>query len=313
MREPIVSIVLPTFNRLEFLRPAVQSVFLQTMQDWELIVADDGSGEQVLAYLDTLENDKRVRVLRLAHSGNPGTARNAAIALARATLVAFLDSDDLWDPNKLERQLALLRGEPECGWGYTAFTIVDAGNTVLASERNRRWIPHRGWIFPQTVRSTASIRTPAVIASTNLLREVGAFDEAIDCGEDIDLWMRLALRSPVSLVDEPLVRVRRHAAYDHNRAGRAHIWRDYSLRKLARQLTGAQRALLEEERSRNALQMAATIHASGGRWRALGVVGRSLPFSWKYPHWWYGSARALARACLAPSQGRSRPTGARRS
>jgi glycosyltransferase involved in cell wall biosynthesis len=312
MAQPTVSVVMPTFNRLQFLPSTVESIFRQTMQDWELIVADDGSDQQVLDYLHTLEGDQRVRVLRLARSGNPGTARNAAIAVARTPLVAFVDSDDLWEPSKLERQLALLRAKPECRWSYTAFSVVDAEGMLLASERSRPWTSHSGQIFAQTVRSAASIRTPSVVASTELLREVGAFDEAIDCSEDYDLWIRLALRSPVCLVDEPLVRVRRHAENLKREVSAPYLARDYSLCKLARCVTGAQRALLEKERSRNALALAAKTAAYGGRWRALGVVAKSLPFSWKYPSWWYRCARALARACFAPSRKRSRSNAAER-
>ena len=108
------------------------------MPQWELIIADDGSDENTRAYLESLTRDGRVhRLLRLARSGNPGAARNAGIAGARGTLLAFLDSDDLRVPSKLERQLAALRASPDCGWSYTAFLIVDAEGTPLPSERNR--------------------------------------------------------------------------------------------------------------------------------------------------------------------------------
>lgn len=299
---PTASIILPTYNRLAFLRPAVDSVCAQTFSDWELVIADDGSDDETTAYLRTLESP-RVRVLFLAHSGNRSRVRNAALGAATGRYVAFLDSDDLWRPEKLERQLALMQKEPACAWCYTAFTIVDAEGAPLASERGRRWTPHAGDIFAAVVRTTASIRTPAVIASAKLVRDAGAFDEAVDRGEDYDLWMRLALRSPVCIVDEPLVLVRRHAG-NQARGPRAYIARDYSLRKLAAAVTGARRRLLAEERSRNALALAAELHACGCRWRALAAVGMSLPFSWKYPRWWYGSAKAVARACL-PSQRRA--------
>src|SRR5262245_60280907 len=119
MAEPLVTIVLPTYDRFEFLPSAVQSVFDQTMRDWELVVADDGSGREVRNYLDTLNDDARVRTLLLPHSGNPGRARNAAIAVARAPYVAFLDSDDVWEPSKLELQLAMMRAKDGCDWSYT--------------------------------------------------------------------------------------------------------------------------------------------------------------------------------------------------
>jgi glycosyltransferase involved in cell wall biosynthesis len=296
--DPVVSIVMPTFNRTEFLPASVESVFAQTIPQWELIIADDGSNPETLEYLDTLTSDARVRVLRLRRRGNPGAARNAGIAAARAALLAFLDSDDLWAPNKLERQLSVLRANPECRWSYTAFIMVDAQGTPLASERARPWTPYSGDIFAHTVRTTASIRLPSVLANTAFVRETGAFDEAIDRSEDYDLWMRLALRSPVCVVDEPLLRVRRHSSNENGRPDGAYVARDYSLRKLARALDGATRTLVLEERSRNALALAAATHASGVRWRSVAVLAKSLPFSWQYPRWWCGAARALGRACF---------------
>jgi glycosyltransferase involved in cell wall biosynthesis len=300
MTAPIVSIVMPTFNRLEFLPATVESVFRQTLREWELVIADDGSDRDVLDYLETLRRDERVNLLPLEHTGNAGRARNHAISVARAPYLAFLDSDDLWEPKKLERQLATMRANPGCGWSYTAFAEVDSGDTPLASERTRRWIPHEGRIFVQTVRTTASIRPSSVVAKTDLVCDAGAFDEAIDCSEDYDLWMRLALMSPVCVNDERLVRVRRHPGNQNREVSRAYVARDYSLRKLAARLDGSERALLEEERSRNALAQAAETAARGWPWRALVPVAKSLPFSWRYPRWWYGVAKAFARACLNP-------------
>jgi glycosyltransferase involved in cell wall biosynthesis len=307
--EPIVSIVMPTFNRMEFLPAAIESVLAQSLPRWELIVADDGSDRETLHYLASLTRDERVRLLRLSHSGNAGTARNFAIAAARAPLLAFLDSDDLWATNKLERQLAALHGKPECRWSYTAFVMVDASGAPLATERNRPWTPHSGNIFVQTVRTTASIRPSSVVASTELVRDAGSFDEAIDVSEDYDLWLRLALRSPVCVVDEPLIRVRRHASNPKRRPGSPHLARDYSLRKLAAQLGDAQRKLLDEERSRNALGLARAFAVHGERWHSIMTVYRSLPLGWKSARWWYGAVKELARACFFGRRGQAR-TGA---
>ncbi len=303
MARPVVSIVMPTMNRASFLPSTVQSVFDQTFQDWELIVADDGSDEAVVDYLVSLERDRRVRVLRLPHSGNPSTSRNAGIAAARASLIAFQDSDDLWEPRKLERQLEQMRAEPECGWCYTAFVVCDADSVPQPSEGHRPWVPHRGNIFEHVVRTTASIRTPSVVVKTTVLKDAGGFDEGIDCSVDYDLWMRLALESPVCVVDEQLVRVRRHSQNLRRALGAAYEARDYSLRKLARALDGARRELVLEERSRNALALSAATYRLGTRWRSVAVLARSAPFSWKYPRWWSGAARALGRACFGHRPG----------
>jgi GT2 family glycosyltransferase len=303
---PLVSIVMPTYDRLEYLRGAVDSIFAQTFSDWELVIADDGSGAAVLEYLRALEPRDRVRVLYAQHSGNPSRARNAAIAAVRASFVAFMDSDDLWVPDKLERQIATLRGRPDCRWSYSGFVVVDADDVPLPSERERRWTAHAGDVFAAVVRGTASIRTPAVVASTELLKEVGGFDEALVCAEDYDLWARLALKSPVSVVDAPLVRVRRHRHGEHQPLGLPHASRDYSLEKLAGRVHGERRALVIEERSRNALGHAAVFAAHGQRRRAFATVARSFEFSWRSPRWWAGAAKTSALACL----GARRPASA---
>jgi len=304
--QPTVSIVMPTHERLEFLRPAVDSILAQTFRDWELVVADDGSGGPALEYLHALEQREGVRVLRLHHSGNPGKVRNAAIAAARAPLVAIMDSDDLWAPAKLEKQLAAIRNHSDCRWSYTACVFVDAHDVPLPSERNRRWTPHAGDIFAEVVRTTASIPTSGVVASAELLKKVGGFDEAMTCSEDYDLWGRLALESHAAVVDEPLVRVRRHRLGEHQPLGLPHASRDYSLRKLAACVEGERRALVNAERGRNALGLAAVYAAHGQPRRALATVARGAEFGWRSPRWWAGAAKASARACF----GALRPSGA---
>ena len=106
-REPLVSIVVPTYNRLAYLRQAVQSVFDQTYRQWELIVVDDGSTDGTAAYVASLGG--RVRALTLPRRGGAARARNAGVGAARGAYVAFLDSDDLWLPEKLAIQMAGLR------------------------------------------------------------------------------------------------------------------------------------------------------------------------------------------------------------
>jgi glycosyltransferase involved in cell wall biosynthesis len=307
MPVPLVTVVLPTHDRFKFLPSAVQSIFQQTMRDWELVVADDGSGREARDYLETLNDDARVRTLLLPHSGNPGRVRNAAVAVARTPYVAFLDSDDLWEPRKLERQLAVMRAEEACDWSFTAVTFIDDDGKPLAVEVSRRWTTYRGEVFERILRDPALVRTPTVIVTAQLLRDVGGFDEAIDSGEDIDLWMRLALRSRACIVAEPLARIRYHAGNTKRGSSRPYETREYSLRKLGEGATPAQRTLLKRERSLNTLVFAVETATRSGRWwRALAMVGKSLPIGWTFGLWWYESAKAL-RACLLPS--RARPRG----
>ena len=109
---PLVSIILPTYNREVLLRRALESVLAQTYDLWELLVVDDGSTDGTRAYLQTL-TDTRVRAILREHCGNAGAVRNAGCRTARGSYLAFLDSDDQWLPEKLALQIADLHAHPE--------------------------------------------------------------------------------------------------------------------------------------------------------------------------------------------------------
>jgi glycosyltransferase involved in cell wall biosynthesis len=295
---PIVSVVVPAFNRLRFLRPAIESVYSQTFIDWELIIADDGSDLETRQYLQSLATQPRVRVVWLPHTGRPAMVRNAALLRAAGTYVAFLDSDDLWAARKLERQLETLRARSTCGWSYTAFLRVDAAGIPLPEETRRPWVPYEGDIFEQVVTGRASIRTPSVLATRQLIAQAGGFDEALQSAEDYDLWMRLALHSEVAIVDEPLVYVRYHDENHTREWQSAYVGRDRSLSRGQQLVDSGRRSLLREERVRNALKLAATHAELGAQGRMLRALWRSLPFCWSYPRWWLSGVKMLLRAHL---------------
>jgi glycosyltransferase involved in cell wall biosynthesis len=303
-RAASVSVVLPTFNRLDYLRPAIESVFAQTCTDWELIIADDGSDDETRNHLRELQDRPRVKVLLLPHTGTPAAVRNSGLREATGTHVAFLDSDDLWAPRKLEVQMELLRARPECRWSYTAFRQVDREGVPLAAERARRWHPYQGDIFEQVVTHTAEIRTPSVIAVRQLLIDAGGFDERMRSGEDYDLWMRLALRSPVAVAVEPLVDVRLHDRNYSRNWTIAFDGRDRSLSKLQSVVDPGRRALLRRERARNGATRIAEHARRGERREALSAFVGSAPYSWPYPAWWWRALRAAAGSYL---RGKPRP------
>lgn len=208
-----VSVILPAFNRLHYLRQAIESVFAQTFIDWELIVADDGSESATLAYLDELATRGKVAVLRLTHTGNPGAVRNAALRIARGEFVAFLDSDDLWLPRKLQTQVEALRADRSRRWSYTAVQRIGPDGSVMAIDTARTWHPHAGPIFKELLTLEASVATPSVMVERRLLEEVGGFDELQRYFEEYDLWLRLIQRSEVAVVREALTCVRSHAEH----------------------------------------------------------------------------------------------------
>lgn len=296
IQQPLVSIILPTFGRLKYLRPTVASVDRQTLEDWEFIIADDGSDEATRAYLRSLEGDRRIKLVWLTHTGVPAIVRNAALREARGKYVAFLDSDDLWAPEKLSRQVETLRARPACRWCYTAVSHIDGSGQPLPEPVFGAWLPCDGAVFERLVSGPVVIRTPSVLAARELVARAGGFDETIRSGEDYDLWLRLALASDVALLDEPLVQVRRHEANHTGDWETGFAGRDRTLRKLQDTVDMSRRVLLRAERTRNALTLAARHASLGNRTRMLRVLFRALPYSWSNPRWWF----ALVKTPLRP-------------
>ena len=300
MIAPVVSILMPTFNRLEYLRPAIESVFAQTLTDWELIIADDGSGEDTRAYLQSL-TDPRVRVLWLAHTGKPAVITNIALREARGEWVAFLDSDDLWLPAKLQLQLESLRNHPECGWSYTRFAVVDSAGQPVVSARLTDWPTPTGWVLEKLLEEVTVIAQPSVVVARRLLEELGAFDEDLVMCYDDELWFRLAAHSQIDGIDAPVTLVRRHG---HHSGSDIIAWRDR--RKVFEKMLrasggGSLDPVLRRLRARMSAGLAKSQAASGERISALVTLVTSLPHSWAYPGCWLGAlGRTAGRFAPAP-------------
>lgn len=298
---PQVSIILPTFDRLHFLKAAIDSVFAQTFEDWELIVADDGSGAETRAYLNTLRGVARVRLIWLEHRGNPGSVRNRALEEARAPYVAFLDSDDLWLPLKLERQLAAMRAHGDRGWSYTEFIRVDPAGASIDFQRNPNRVLHEGRIVEPLLRLTAGIAMPTVMVKKELLNSAGAFDERLEMHEDYELWLRLALLSEVTVIRQPLACVRRHGEHFSSSGVRAYEARCRVLDKM-REAIGDPResAVLESEWVRSSASLALANAVAGDRRAMWQSLANGWNRSWRNPGWYPRAARAVARS-FAPS------------
>ena len=300
MSGPQVSVILPTYNRLKYLRAAIDSVFAQTFCDWELIVADDGSEGETAAYVAALANQPKVTVLRLAHTGNPGAVRNAAWPAARGEYIAFLDSDDVWLPGKLELQVASLRSHPERGWSHTAFAVIDASGELHCGARSRWWPAADGWILESLIKMETVIATSSLIVKRRLLEQAGGFDPRQRMCEDYDLFLRFAGLSEMDGIPETLLLKRRHAE-NYTDDAIAIEDRGRALEKLlAVSADPAVRSLLRRERAKVAAGLARSQAICGSRWAALRTLARSSRYSWGYREWWLGSAKAAARAVTPP-------------
>ena len=297
---PAVSIILPTYDRLEFLPAAIESVFAQSFTDWELLVADDGSSADTRTFLQALADPPRVRVIWLAHSGKPSVARNAALREARGEYVAFLDSDDVWLPGKLAAQMASLRRHPQRQWSYTRFAQVDAAGHARASANITDWPAPSGWILEKLLKDETVIALPSVVVSQLLLQQLGGFDEELVMCEDDELWLRLAAYSEIDGIDEPLTLIRRHGQHSGSDIA---AWQDRRrvFDKAARAGAGGQHdALLRKLRVEMATGLAKSQAASGERLSVLGTLLSSVPYSWRYRAWWLGALAATVKA-FAPA------------
>ncbi|MGH7925288.1 MAG: glycosyltransferase family 2 protein [Candidatus Binatus sp.] len=195
---PEVSVIIPTYNRRAMLREAIGSVLAQSIEGLELIVIDDGSTDGTAEALARLE--RTIRFERIDHRG-PAAARNRGVALARAPVIAFLDSDDLWSAAKLERQLEFMRANPRCAISQTEEIWIRNGRRVNPGLRHRK---RAGDIFVDSLR-TCLISMSATIMRTELFRACGGFDEIMTAAEDYDLWLRTLIDHEVGLLDSPLV------------------------------------------------------------------------------------------------------------
>jgi len=197
-KNPAVSVIIPTYNRGWILREAIDSVLAQEYSDYELIVVDDGSTDDTREILGFYGQD--ITVLRQPNQG-VSAARNRGIAETRAQLVAFLDSDDLWLPQKLTHQVAFFQSNPVALICQTEETWVRNGVRVNPKKRHQK---HSGMIFEPSL-SLCLVSPSAVMIRKTLFDTVGLFDERLPACEDYDLWLRVSCRYPVFLLNDPLI------------------------------------------------------------------------------------------------------------
>ena len=196
---PLVSVIIPTYNRAALVAQAVASALAQTWRDFEVLVVDDGSSDDTAASLAPFAG--QVTVLRRPSRGGVSAARNQGIAAARGQWLAFLDSDDLWLPEKLRRQWTFLEAHPKLRLCQTEETWVRRGVRVNPPLSHRKMGGH---IFLQSL-ARCLVSPSAVLLHRRLIEEHGSFDENLPAAEDYDLWLRLSWRYEVGLVPEPLI------------------------------------------------------------------------------------------------------------
>jgi glycosyltransferase involved in cell wall biosynthesis len=197
---PDVSVIIPTFNRAQKVVRAVLSVLDQTLTKYEIILVDDGSSDGTANSLSHLIPNRKIRYL--SHSRNLGVsaARNNGIMASRAPLLAFLDSDDYWLPEKLAVQVRFFRQNPKAVACQTEELWIRKGRRVNPRKKHRK---PSGNIFEPSLK-LCLVSPSTVMLHRSLIDRVGFFDEDLPVCEDYDLWLRISSQYPIYLIDQNL-------------------------------------------------------------------------------------------------------------
>ena len=204
---PKVSVIIPTFNRSGFLQAALESVLSQTFQDFEIIVVDDASGEDVQGVVQRL-HDPRIRYIRHKMNKGEAGARNTGLMYAQSEYIAFLDDDDVWFPKKLGLQVrALEKSTLKVGGIYSGYIAVDCGSSRILHTK----IPTKRGDIYQDLLIRNLIGTPStVLVRRSCIATAGLFDETIFYGVDLDFYLRIARDFHFEYIEEPLVQYNVH-------------------------------------------------------------------------------------------------------
>jgi glycosyltransferase involved in cell wall biosynthesis len=211
---PTVSVIMPCFNHGQFLAESVLSILRQTHADLELIIVDDCSTDksaQVIA--DFAAKDGRVKGIRHPLNQGLSRSRNDAMQAAKGEFVAFCDSDDVWEPAKLEVQVNLLRNAPDYGLAYCDTLIIDENSRPTGTRFSERYPPPKspsGWLF-QDLLATNFVNIQSVLLRKECVQRIGPFDESIEWVQDWWYWVRLSRRYRFLYSHEPLARYRVHS------------------------------------------------------------------------------------------------------
>ena len=193
-----VSVVIPTYNRADFVREAIASVLRQDYPDIEIIVVDDGSRDGTAAVVSQF--GPTVQYLWQENRG-VSAARNRGVAVSTGVLIAFLDSDDLWLPNKVAAQVACFEAHAAAQACHTDEMWIRRGVRVNERRSHRK---QGGWQFLASLPRCV-ISPSAIMVRRALWDRLGGFDESLPACEDYDLWLRLTAVVPVSFLPERLV------------------------------------------------------------------------------------------------------------
>lgn len=205
MATPKVSVVIPAYNAMAYLPETLNSVFKQTFQDFEIIIINDGSSDNIVDWVNGL-TDTRIKLISQKNSG-PSEARNTGIKHSQGEYIAFLDADDIWEVTKLEKQVLCLDINSEVGLVDTWISAIDTHGKTLWFSGNSY---PTGNVWRKLIEQNILVSGSTAMIRCSCFDKAGSFDPQFKGGEDWDMWTRISISHSFSVIEESLVRYRQH-------------------------------------------------------------------------------------------------------
>ncbi|MEM9923939.1 MAG: glycosyltransferase [Cyanobacteria bacterium P01_D01_bin.50] len=200
-----VSVIIPAYNAMIYLPKTVESVLKQTFTDFDVIIVNDGSSDNIEQWANTI-TDNRVKLVSQKNQG-AAAARNTGIAHAKGEYIAFVDSDDLWEPSKLEKQVYCLDNNPDVGLVYVWVASIDAkGNDLGKLYSNHS----EGYVWEKMLQGNIVWSGSAAMVRRDCFEKLGVFDQNLRFAEDWEMWIRISRNYSFAAIKEPLVYYRHH-------------------------------------------------------------------------------------------------------
>ena len=193
-----ISAIIPTFNRIDLLKRAIDSVLNQSIKPYDIIVVDDGSTDGTSDMIQ--QKYKSIKLIQQKNSG-VSAARNNGIKNAQGNWIALLDSDDEWKKNKLEEQVNKLTDNPKYEFCHTNEIWIRNGIRVNQKKRHKKY---GGFIFDKCL-DICRISPSSVLFNKNIFNHVGWFNDKLPICEDYDLWLRITAEFEILFIDKPLI------------------------------------------------------------------------------------------------------------
>lgn len=205
---PKVSVIIPIFNGEKFISEAIESVFNQTFKDYEIIVVNDGSTDNTNEIIK--KYDSKLRYFQHENNKGPNAARNTGIMNSSGPYIAFLDSDDVWLENKLERQMELMSATTDLGLVGCGFYKIDGSRNIISKVEGIQYKSKKLLLEELMIRNVPCGGASGVVILRKCFENIGLFDESLKGSEDRDMWLRIARHYNVEFLKDPLVKIRVH-------------------------------------------------------------------------------------------------------